>query len=299
MGTSVSKSLGRNMGWFVLSRLLSSLKGNTPLATHRRRAEALGRLGLHLMRSRSKVMVSNLASVFPDLDPEERNRILRESVNNICRGFVDLFYYVHHQDVLPDQVVLEDNGVLDGLLERKCGCIVATGHVGLFPVLGIPMVRRGLQYAPVARDPRDPRLKKVFNDSRTLLGYTNIPDHPPMTVLKRSLQVLRSGGVVNITFDMRPRDGAVDVEFLGRRTPMYSAVVRIAATTGLPIVPGYVIRDRGMHRVTYFPPINVPKEAMKDTSPAARKILQLLAAWLSDAVRAHPDQYWWVHRRWR
>jgi KDO2-lipid IV(A) lauroyltransferase len=206
---------------------------------------------------------------------------------------------VHHPEIVPSQVVLEDNGVLDELLNRGCGCIVATGHIGLFPVLGIPMVARGLDFAPVARDPHDLRLKKVFDDSRTLLGYTNIPDRPPTTVLKKSLKVLRSGGVVNFIFDMRPGDGAIDVDFLGRKTPMYSALVRLAATTGLPIVPGHVLREADRHRVTYYPPIEVPKEASDERSPITKEILQDLADWLSGVIRKHPEQYWWIHRRWR
>jgi KDO2-lipid IV(A) lauroyltransferase len=301
VANSLGKKVGRDAGWWVLSSMLSSLKGRTPLATQRRRADAIGRLALRVMRSRREVMTSNLRSVFPDWEDGRLTQTSRDVVSNISRGFVDLFYYVHHPDVLSSQVVLEDNGVLAGLLSRGGGCLVATGHVGLFPVLGIPMVARGLAYAPVARDPKDTRLKKVFDDSRTLLGYTNIPDQPATAVLKKSLRVLRDGGVVNITFDMRPGDGAVDVDFLGRKTPMYSAVVRLAATTGLPIVPGHALWEAGgeRYRVTYYPPIDVPKEAADEGSPVTREILQELANWLSDVIRAHPDQYWWIHRRWR
>ena len=80
---------------------------------------------------------------------------------------------------------------------------------------------------------------------------------------------------------------------------MHSAVVRIAATTGLPIVPGHVLRVGDHHTVTYSGPIEVPKEAVDDTSPASAEILQQLATWLSGVIRSHPEQYWWIHRRWR
>ncbi|MGD8415226.1 MAG: hypothetical protein PVF33_13385, partial [Candidatus Latescibacterota bacterium] len=237
MSNSFAKSLGRDMGWSILSGVLSSLEGDTPLSTQRRRAERLGNMALRLFKSRREVMDSNLETVFPEWDKERREEVGREAVTSIARGFVDLFYYVNHLDTLTDQVILEENGVLEEILNGGRGCVVATGHIGLFPVLGVPMVARGLGYAPVARDPHDLRLKKVFDDSRTLLGYTNIPDRPPTTVLKQSLKMLRSGGVVNFTFDMRPADGAIEVDFLGRKTPMYSAMVRLAATTGVPIVP--------------------------------------------------------------
>lgn len=301
MASSLGKSIGRDAGWWVLSSVLSSLKGNTPLEKQRRRADRIASVGLRLFKSRREVMASNLRAVFPDWDDERRETVAREAVNNISRGFIDLFYYVHHLDALPSQVVLEDNGVLDELLNSGRGCIVATGHIGLFPVLGIPMVARGLQYAPVARDPHDERLKQVFDESRTMLGYTNIPDRPATTVLKTSLKLLRDGGVVNITFDMRPADGAIDVDFLGRKTPMYSAVVRLAAATNLPIVPAHALWDAEgeRYRVTYFPPIEVRNEASDDESSATKEILQELADWLSGVIRQHPEQYWWIHRRWR
>jgi KDO2-lipid IV(A) lauroyltransferase len=105
--------------------------------------------------------------------------------------------------------------------------------------------------------------------------------------------VLRDGGVVNFTFDMRPGDGAIDVRFLGRETPMYSAAVRIAARTGVPVVPGHAVWDGDKYRVTYFPPIDVPKEA------STAEVLQRLADWLSEEIGKYPEQYWWIHRRWR
>lgn len=301
VSASFTKSIGRDTGWWILSGVLNSLKGDTPLADQRRRAERLGNVALRLFKSRRDVMTSNLEGAFPDWDRSRRERVAKESVTSIARGFVDLFYYVHHPDALPEQVVLEDKGVLDRLVDGGRGCVLATGHIGLFPVLGVPMVARGLAYAPVARDPHDPRLKKVFDDSRTMLGYTNIPDRPPTTVLKQSLKVLRAGGVVNITFDMRPADGAIEVDFLGRRTPMYSAMVRLAAATGVPIVPGHALRepDGQRYRVTYHPPIEVPKEASDEQSPATRRVLQDVADWLSGVIRDHPEQYWWIHRRWR
>ena len=118
---------------------------------------------------------------------------------------------------------------------------------------------------------------------------------------KQSLKMLRSGGVVNFTFDMRPGDGSLEVEFLGRKTPMYSAMVRLAATTGVPIVPAHALResDGERYRVTYFPPIEVPEEASDETSPATRLVLQEVTDWLSISIRNHPEQYWWIHRRWR
>jgi KDO2-lipid IV(A) lauroyltransferase len=302
MSVSLSKKIGRDAGWRVLSGILSTLKGDTPIETHRRRADRISRLAFSLFKSRRRVMDSNLHAVFPEWTAEQRTKTSQLAVRNITRGFLELFYYAYHPEMVSSEIELENNKVLEDLRARGQGFMVATGHVGLFPVLGVPVVAHGFPFAPVARDPHDLRLKKVFDDARTLLGYTNIPDHPPTTTLKRSLGVLRSGGAVMYSFDMRTSGpGSIDVEFLGRRTPMHSAVVRLAATTGLPIVPVHVLRtpDGLRHRVTCYPPIDVPREASKEDSPVTGEILQDLAHWLSTVIRQNPEQYWWIHRRWK
>ena len=123
-----------------------------------------------------------------------------------------------------------------------------------------------------------------------------------MTVMKKSLEVLRKGGAVMITFDMHPAGrGGLEVDFLGRKTPMFSTVVRLAARTGVPIVPGHVLLepDGLHHRVRYDPPIEVPREAFDEECPATRELLQRLADWLSGVIRSHPEQWWGLYRRWR
>jgi len=301
-GKKLIKRVGKEAGWQIIARTLASMKGNTPITTLHRRAELMGRLGLLLVRSRRRVMRSNLSSVFPDWSEEGLNRTADEVVRTICHGFVDLFYYAYHPHRLPPIVRLEKNGVLEDIASSGRGCILATGHVGLFPLLGYPMVARGMPFGPIARDFHDERVTEIFDMARSRIGFTSIPDRPPMTTLKRALQVLRKGGGVMIAFDMHPADSpAIEVNFLGRPTPMFSTVVRLAARTGLPLVRGSVLREAdGMHyRVTYNPPIDVPPEAANEDSPLTGEILQDLADWLSDTIRNNPEQYWWIHRRWR
>jgi KDO2-lipid IV(A) lauroyltransferase len=105
-----------------------------------------------------------------------------------------------------------------------------------------------------------------------------------------------------ITFDMYPgRRSSLEVDFLGRKTPMFSTVVKLAARYGVPIVPGHILLepDGLHHRATYYPPIVVPSEAADDEHPITREFLQELADWLSEVIRSHPEQWWGIHRYWR
>jgi lauroyl/myristoyl acyltransferase len=182
VGRKFIKTLGREAGWFIIARILTVLQKDTDITVLHRRAELMGLLGMALMRSRRKLLLSNLRIAFPDWSQEGIEKTARKTVRNICRGFVDVFYHAYHLDLLPDHIRLEENGVLENLLMKKHGFIAATGHVGAFPYLGVPVVLRGFPFAPIARDPHDHRLKAIFDDSCDAAGYTIIPDRPPMTV---------------------------------------------------------------------------------------------------------------------
>ena len=302
MKSRAIKNFNKEAGSFVLEKALSVFKRDFSRETLQRKTVLLGRLGVRLAASRRRIMLTNLKMAFPEWDYATLDRTAGEAVKNICHGIVDLFYYAYHMDRIQDIVRVENNGVLEELAAARKGFIVATGHLGFFPLLGIPLVLNGIPFGPVFRAPHDKRLQMEFDKTVALAGYTNIPDRPPLTVLKRSLQVLRRGGGVMIAFDMHPADSpAIEVDFCGRKTPMFPLVVRLAARTGLPIVKTHVLKEAdGVHyRVTYLPPMEVPPEAAQEGSALTGEILQELASWLSDIILRNPEQYWWIHRRWR
>lgn len=215
---------------------------------------------------------------------------------------MDLFYHAYHPELIGCHVKAEENGIIDDVLAKGRGCIVATGHVGMFPWIGIPIVAMGFEFAPVARDPHEESLGQAFNDARTRIGYGNIPDRPPFTVFKETRKLLRKGGAVMITFDMHPAGrGGLPVDFMGRKTPMFSYAVRLAAKTGAPLVPAHALLEpNGVnHRIIFYPSIDVPPKAGEECHPETAAVLQELADWLSGIIRKHPEQWWGLYRRWR
>ena len=298
----IFKPVGKELSWLVLSRVLEYFKKDRDINVLRRRFEMMGNIAFIFAGSRRKILLSNLTETFPDWSDNQIKLVAKKVVRNICRGFVDCFFYSYHPNMISDNVILEDNGVLEDILSQKNGFIVITGHIGAFPFLGRPIVTNGVPFAPIVRDPHDMRVKYAMDDARERMGYTLIPDRPPGTVLKKSLKVLRKGGGVMMAFDMHPgKRSGIEVNFLGRKTPMFNFAIKLAAKTKVPLVPGHVIWDQDSqhHKVTYYPPINVPENAADSNSPIAKELLQNLADWLSEVIKKHPEQYWWIHRRWR
>ncbi len=296
------KPIERKITQGVLDAVLSRLKGQADLRRAYVRAAAISRLGLFLVRPRRRLLLNNLSIALPESSLKLRKRIAKGIVKNIGRGFVDLFYHAYHPALIQNHIREENGDVMDAALARGKGCVVVTGHVGMFPWIGIPIVARGVEFAPVARDPHEETLKNAFDDARSRIGYRSIPDRPPLTVFKESRKVLKRGGAVMITFDMHPAGrGGLPINFMGRKTPMFSFAVRLAAKSGAPLVPAHTLLEgNGFdHRIIFYPPITVPPEAAEEDHPKTGALLQQLADWLAGIIREHPDHWWGLYRRWR
>lgn len=296
------KSLGRNAGWWALSRLLRLIRQTDDAARLYRRTELLGRLAYMLMRNRRRLLLENLRRAFPEWSPKRVHQTAGMAVANISRGFADLFYWCERPQLLKEHVRVENPELLDALVAGRSGLILLTGHVGMFPWVGVPFIARGLPFGAVARDPHDERLAGVFDAGRSALGYANIPDRPPTKMLRESLRILKAGGAVMFAFDMHPAGfSGVEVDFMGIPTPMFTGPVRLAARLRVPLVPAYAVwePDRLHHRVTYYPAIEVSPAAADEDTAETRAVVSALAAWLSAVIRRYPEQYWWIHQRWR
>lgn len=289
------------VGWSLVRYFLRSA-ARTDLATLYRRAEFWARLGYLIEGSRRRTLLSNLSVIFPDWDARRVRRTAGVIVRNLCRGMVDLLYYGTHPDELRTAVHTDDTDMLAEVQSAGRGSILVTGHVGAFPWVGMPFVWSGRPYGVVARDPHDRRLADLFDTLRARFGMISVIDMPPAKAARDMFRILRRGGTVMTAFDIRPAGTrGVEVEFLGRKTRMFSGMIRIAAKARVPLVPAYVLReDDGVrHRVKICPPIEVPREAGDEQSAAMREVLGRLAAWLTDVIHRHPEQWWWLHRRWR
>jgi lauroyl/myristoyl acyltransferase len=142
----------------------------------------------------------------------------------------------------------------------------------------------------------------MFDSIRDDLSIITIPDRPVQTAGRIMLRLLRSNGAILTPLDIYPgTDGGPVVDFLGRKTLMFSGSARIAAKTGAPIVCARVFREKdGYHyRVRYWPAKFVPPEAADGKSEEAREAVADMSEWLSDVIREAPEQWLWMHKRWR
>lgn len=295
------KKLGQDIGWLALNYVFHSTK-NCPLDRLHRNSAWLATMAYRLVRSRRNLMLTNLRLILPHLSEAQIERIARQTVQNIFRGLVDLFYLCWHVDQLPNLVKLEcTKGALQAIQSDQ-GIIAATGHLGLFPLIIFPHHWQGRPCAVMVKDPHDKRVAQFFTNLRAKLNIQSINHQPPIQAARRATQLLQCRGVVLFAFDLHPGDTeSVEVEFLGRRTKMFSAPVRFAAREGALIVPSLVRlnQDGQGYIVRLEDPIEVPPQASHRDSSVTVELVQRLANWLAMLIVQYPEQWWSIHRRWR
>ncbi len=255
----------------------------------------LGRLAwaLHIRR---RIALGNLALAFPDWTPARRRRIAREAYANAGAGLAD---FVGAGALPPD--ALDRLFVLDGfdrferLFAEGRGVVVASAHLGPWELLAAACARRGIPLNIVTRSLRGAANRQLVA-ARAKSGVREIPARG---ALAAGVQALRRGEVVVNLLDqnMLPRRG-IFVDFFGVPACTTPAASIMARRTGAPAIVAVAIHEPdGRVRLRVDGPFPIPGGA----GPAGevRAHTQLLCAAIEAQVRAHPEQWLWLHRRWK
>ncbi|MGA1790717.1 MAG: lysophospholipid acyltransferase family protein [bacterium] len=177
------------------------------------------------------------------------------------------------------------------------GAILATGHFGNFEIGALAMAMAGLPITLTIKPLRNPFLDRQLKDFRRTLGTemvnVNESSRPILSALKRNRVVCLLGDQ-----DVGQFRGTT-VDFFGHPTSAPIGTARMALHTGAPILPTFIFREEsGIHVVEVEHPLDVDY-AKHRREKEIQRITQTLTTDLERWVRRYPEQYFWVHRRWK
>ncbi len=260
-------------------------------------AEGLGRLAFRFAGKYRDTAVFNLDRVFPDRRGSNVKTAERVFVNFVKNGveWIKLLY------MKPSGVSGIIEGVrgkehLDEVMSGGRGAVVLGFHFGNWELLGVGMKVLGYPGACVVRRIYFEKYDSMIVGMRERFGARVIyRDESP----KKMLAELRQGNVLGIVpdQDVDSIDG-VFVDFFGKPAHTPTAPVKIASTAGTSIVPVFVVRgDNDKHTIVMEKPIRVP-EKIRDKDEI-RRYTQQWSDLLEKYAREYPEQWVWVHKRWK
>jgi Kdo2-lipid IVA lauroyltransferase/acyltransferase len=268
----------------------------------RRLSRAMGiSLGwaVHLLHGRlRRVGMRNLALAFPEKTKSERGRILRGEFTSIGRQLAEVCQFPSYTLGNVEQVV-----IYDGLenYEKACargkGVLFLTAHFGGWEVSAFTHSMHGHWMHVVMRPMDNVYLDGLIRRYRTLHGNKMVDKDD---FVRGLLSAMKAGESVGILMDtnMTPPQG-IFVDFFGIPACTASGLARIALRTDAAVVPGFTIWDSslGKYRLRFDPAVELIRTG--DLEADIRTNTQIFTSIIEGYVRKYPEQWLWVHRRWK
>ncbi len=257
------------------------------------RVRLVGRIMQHVVgplagyRKRAR---ENLALVWPEMSPAERDRIASKCLNNVGRTLIENYSNRDFPKRLA-QNPLTGPGfkALEAAAKRKQPVILVTGHYGNYEAVRAALAGRGYAVGGLYRNMRNPYFNAHYVRTMEAFGGPVFPQGRAGT--KGFVRHLRGGGQLVLLFDQHVRRAPV-MDFLGLPARTAISAAELSLKYDALLIPFYGIRKPdGLSFETRL-------EAPIPNS-SAEEMTQKVTDSLSRQVEADPNQWFWVHRRWR
>lgn len=242
---------------------------------------------------RRKLADKQVRDIFPDLTSEQRQKIVRNVYRNMALNTAEI--YLLSDKALFANTKFVNREYVDEALARKKGVLLITGHFGNWeaPCRMLPMLGWGL--AMITKQQRNHLFDDYTNAIRERQGGSIID---MKNALKGVLEHTRHNDLIGILIDQDAGKRGVLVDFLGKPASNWKGTAKIALKYQIPIVSGYVIRNKDESLTFMFDPMIDPA-GLKDTEENIMLIIKQMNKTLEDKIRQYPELWFWVHKRWK
>ncbi len=282
---------------FKIIRVFFKLLGLIPRPLARRIGNAMGRFWYAADRRHREIVLKNLAHALGKEKTEaERVRIARSVFKNISQVVFEIGWSLwQSRDGFEKRLRVE--GVSDYLnaWNKGKGVLILAGHMGNWELLPIASGLSGKKVHIIYRPLDFKPLDQFFLYLRSRFGDALVPRGGAM---RKTISLLKRGQSVGMMMDQNVgwRKG-VFVEYFGRRACTNKAAALLALQTGAAVVPLLTAREGDNYRVKWGPeiPLIQTGDDIRDVEANTQQYNDVIEAF----VRQYPDQWFWLHQRWK
>ncbi|HYL61687.1 MAG TPA: lysophospholipid acyltransferase family protein [Candidatus Methylomirabilis sp.] len=279
--------------WLILKMI-----GALPQVLARGLAASIVRLLFALRPKLQKTAEFNLQLAFPEWTEAQRKDATRRMVRHLGRMAADFARLPRlTKGNIESLVILDGHENFLEAQQLNKGVICLTGHIGAWELSSFAHALYGYPLHYMARPLDNKRLDALVNRYRCASGNQPIFKNESARVI---LKVLKDSGTIGILADQNTMsEEGVFVDFFGKSACTTTGVARVALHTGAAVVPGYAYWDEsiGKYRLRFEPLVNLVR-----TGDSERDIFentQKFAKVIEGIIRRYPDQWVWVHARWK
>jgi len=290
-----AQHLAQYVGLRSISGLLHAFDIDQNLET----AGAFGTLFWRLGHSRRRRAEENVRRSFPELSPERVEEIVHRSIRHMFQVFIVDSLAMPRLITPQSWPRLVEIGRIQSALDlllRGRAAILVTGHCGNWEVLGFVLATLGFPLTAIARPLDNQFLDRWLLSVREARGMRILTKWGAIPELQR---LLENGGRVGFIADQNAGDDGLFVPFFGRLASCYKSIGLLAMRYHVPVVAGCAIRldERFRFRLEVTDLIE-PEEWASQPDPLFY-ITARYARAIEAMIALAPDQYLWIHRRWK
>jgi KDO2-lipid IV(A) lauroyltransferase len=293
---------------YIPVRILFAVLSALPRETAVRAGMSIGRLAYKLAGGLRRVALRNLEIAFPEKSLEEREAIALASFENLGRVLGDLTQFPKATpETLRDTIEFqfdseevretEERKALDAERAKGRGILLVGPHLGNWEmgVFAYSALEDKLTY--LARPLDNPLIEEFTVRLRTRFGNQPIDKNNSVS---KAMAILRDGGILGVLPDVNvlPRDG-VFVPFFGTLACTTSGVAMMAMRTNAMILPMCCIWNKETEKYNVFYGRQVEHPHTGDRHRDVYEMTGAFTAELEKFIRAYPDQWLWIHKRWK
>jgi Kdo2-lipid IVA lauroyltransferase/acyltransferase len=279
---------------YLALRVVVAVLQALPLGVCDRIARGLGWLAVDVLKVRGDLVDENLWIAFPEWDQPRRREVARQTWRHLLLMVAEIAHTPRkvHRTTWRRHCELQNEALVVSTLLGAGPKVLISGHFGNFELGGYLVGLFGFPTHTVARTIDNPYVDRYVNEFRGRTGQYMLPAED----VKRVMVV---GGVVTLLGDQAAGPKGCWVDFFGKPASTHKAVSLFTLSYDAPtLVIGVRRRERALDYVVG------PEDAIDPREPGfALGTTPLLTEWFTRAlercIRRNPEQYWWVHRRWK
>jgi Kdo2-lipid IVA lauroyltransferase/acyltransferase len=261
-------------------------------------AGALAQLAYRIDKRHRKVAAENLGFAFPEKNPAEIDRLVRGCYRHFCTLLIEIARLprTFHVGVWRKYGSLIGGDRILGALLSDRPVLIITAHFGNWELAGFALGLFGFKTYAIARVLDNPHLERYLKRFRQATGQTIIAKKDDFDRLN---DVLKNGGKVATLGDQDAGPRGVFIDFLGRPASAHKAVALMAMEFDAVMIVIGVPRVGENMKYEIVCEDRIDPREYADRGDAVKAITQRYHDALARMVRKYPEQYFWLHRRWK
>ncbi len=282
---------------FILFTFFSRIFCALGINRARKAASVLAFLFFYIIPIRKKVVIENLSNAFPGKSNAEIKTLAFKCYKSFAITLIEILILpiLTEQDILK-QLQFVDMDLVKSLYEKDKGLILLTAHFGNWELAAIALgIKLGIPLHIIVKSQRNTLVDNWMNSFRT--KWTN-KVIPLGISIRQTYKELINKNILAIVADQRGPEEGIRVDFFNRPSATYTGPAVLALKTGAPIVMGIVVRQPDYTYRLKF------EEISSDDLPGGheemvKEITQRHTSLLENYVRMNPEQWFWMHKRWK